>query len=373
MQDAPPPIVHWKKPGYYESLGESSLADWLRENHEGRAPSDIVADIEAIVGHQVPVGRVRVACHRLGLQASDQAVLQAVEAGKAAGRVRPTKAQPGVNLDEMWEAAKRLAAALEYKVSEIREIEVDLRDQDRPVAIVEMADLHLGGIGVDYEAIERDAQAIAQTDGMFCVVGGDNLDNFIMEFAMTGMDSDVVTASTQWMLFRKYLALIEAKVLYAAIGNHDYWTFKRAFVSQFDEIVSSFGILSVGHIGVAHLHVGDQEYVVERAHKFWGRSRMNPLWTCFRLLDYGVAPDPDVMIAEHDHVPASGTFFRRSKNRVAVRTGTYKTRDPYASEQHFYGAQVAPACIIYWPDEHRTHLIQNVPEAAQYLAHLRGR
>ena len=367
-----PPIVRWQRKGHYEALGDDSLEDWLRQNHRGRAPSVIAQEMETVVGHAIPIGKVRMKCHRLGLKATDEAVLKAVEKGKAVGRVRPTNAVPGANLDEIWEAAKRLAAALEYKVTEIREIEVDLRDQDKPVCIVELADMHIGGIGVDYEAIEQDGEAIAATDGMFCVLGGDSLDNFIQEFALTGQDAQVVTASVQWKLLERHVGVIQPKTLYAAIGNHDYWTFKRAFVNKFDELVGSFGILDVGHIGVVHLHVGSQEYIIQRAHKFWGRSKMNPLLACQRLLDYGLHPDPDVCIVEHEHVPASGEIHRRGKNRVFIRTGTYKVADPYASEHQFFGAQVAPASVVYWPNEHRIHRIQNVPEAAQYLTYLRS-
>jgi hypothetical protein len=307
------------------------------------------------------------------LRATDQARLGAVEAGRAIGRVSHTRKRPGADLDEIWEAANRLAAALEYKVSEIREIDVDLRDQDRPICSVDFADLHLGGIGVDYEAVERDGELVRDTDGMFCTLGGDAVENFIMEFALAGQDAQAVTASVQWKLLERHLGIIASKVLYAAIGNHDYWTFKRAFINKFDELVAAFGILDVGHIGIVHMHVGQQEYIVQRVHKFWGRSRLNPLHAPMRLLDYGAHPDPDVCIVEHEHVPASGVIHRRGRDRVLVRTGTYKTKDPYASEQHFYGARVAPACIVYWPDEHRVHLIQSVPEAAQYLTHLRSR
>jgi len=89
-------------------------------------------------------------------------------------------------------------------------------------------------------------------------------------------------------------------------------------------------------------------------------------------LDHGIAPDPDILLVEHEHVPAAGFIERRSKLRCLVRPGTYKTMDEYAAEHHFYGAQVAPPVIIFWPDEHRLHLLHSVVEAASYLSFLRG-
>jgi len=186
------------------------------------------------------------------------------------------------------------------------------------------------------------------------------------------MSSQVVTASVQWTLFERYLTIIHDKVLYARIGNHDAWTAKLSQIDKFGELMRRFQILNVEHIGTAHVLVGQQEYVVTATHKYWGQSRLNALWSPMRLLDYGIAPDPDVCIVEHRHVPAAGWLWRRAKRRYLVRTGTYKVQDTYAAEHGFWGAAVAPACLIYDADRHNIHIMSDVPDAARYLKHLRG-
>jgi len=366
---AAPYRLDWKKPGKYPKLGGLSLEDWLRANHQGRSPSEILPELEAIVGHDVPISSLYNKCKgQLGLYASREA---RGRAARASSRVTPRQPIPQFDPEAVWEATKALAEELRFKVEQVNRITVDLSDQTLPVGIAELADMHVGGIGVDYDAIERDTAIIAETDGLYCTLGGDGLDDFILPFMLGGMDSQVITASTQWRLLAHRLDVIKDKTLYARAGNHEGWVRKRAQIDKFDELVSSFGILNVKDIGVADIFVGRQKYVLEAAHKFWGRSRMNPFWTCMRLLDFGIEPDPDILLVEHEHVPAAGWFWRRGKQRYALRTGTYKVKDPYAAEHHFYGAAVGPAVIIYWPDHHRLHLSHSVAEAAQYLGYLR--
>jgi len=361
--------ISWKAPGRYPLAGELSLEQWLHANHQGRTPTELVPEIQAIVGRDVSLASVQRKCYDLKLRTSEDERSKGL---KAAAKVRALDPVPEPDPDAIWEAGKKLAEKLQYLVSEVNEISIDLTDQARPIAIVEMADLHLGGIGTDYEAIERDAEAIANTDGMYCTVGGDNIDNFIQAFFLAGMSVQVVTASVQWIMFERHLNIIKDKVLYARVGNHDSWTAKVSQVDKFGELMRQFQILDVEHIGIAHVLVGQQEYIVEATHKYWGQSRLNSLWSPMRLLDYGIAPDPDVCIVEHRHVPSAGWIWRRGKRRYMVRTGTYKTKDSYAAENGFWGAAVAPACLIYDSERHNLHIMDDVPEASRYLTYLRS-
>lgn len=364
------PRISWKKPGYYEKLGEVSLEDWLRANHLGRAPSELVAEISTIVGHQAPLSSVQHACQRLKLYTSRASRTRVYS---AASRVRARDPVPEPDLDALWEKTKALAVELKKHSTKTSEIEIDFRDEERPIAVVTLADLHLGSAGVDYSAIERDSELIARTDGMYAVAGGDAIDNFIVPSLLAGMASQAITASAQWSLLERYLGTIQDKVLYATVGNHDDWTRKVAQVDKFGEMVGKFGILDVGHIGVAHMFVGKQEYVAQHVHRFWSRSRLNPLWPAMRLLDHGIAPDADVNVVQHEHSPAAGWFNRRGKHRVFIRTGSYKTKDDYAYAHGFYDSEIAPAVVVYFPEEHRIHVLHGVPEASQYITYLRSK
>jgi len=362
--------LRWRGSGHYEKLsGDLSLEAWLVANHGGRPPAELRPEIEALVGHAVTLAQIQQKCIRLKLRTESRLRSRQLQ---AAARVRAVDPVPEVDPDTIWKATVSLAKELEYRVSETNKIIVDLSDETRPIAIAEMADLHIGGIGVDYNAIERDAEIIASTDGMYCTVGGDNIDNFIQSFLLAGMNSQVITASTQWVLFERYLSIIQDKVLYARIGNHDSWTQKQSQVDKFGQLMRQFQILNVQHIGVARILVGGQEYVVEATHKYWGQSRLNSLWSPMRLLDYGIADGADVCIVEHRHVPAWGCIWRRGKRRYMVRTGTYKVKDNYAAENGFWGAAIGPAVLIYFPGEHHLHVMQDVGEAANYLTYLRG-
>ena len=362
--------VNWKKQGHYEALGGKSLEEWLIENHQGRAPSELVVEIGGIVGHDVSAGAMRVKCHKLGLRCSDEAYTRALQAGVS--RVKAVQPIAQFNPDVVWEATKRLAGALRYRVEQTNHIVIDFSDEDRPIAIAELADMHIGGIGVDYEAIERDTEIIAGTDGMYCTIGGDTVDNFLESFFLSAMATQVITASVQWRLLEKHLSTIQDKVLYARVGNHEAWTAKVSQIDKFGELMCKYQILNVEHIGVADIFVGQQKYVVEASHKFWGNSRLNELHSAMRLLDYGIADNVDVAVVEHRHTPAAGWQHRRGKRRFFIRTGSYKIYDSYAAEHGFWGAEVAPACLIYWPDKHQIVILHDVPAAAAFLVYLRS-
>ena len=364
------PRISWKKPGYYEKLGEVSLEDWLRANHLGRAPSELVAEISTIVGHQAPLSSVQHACQRLKLYVSRASRTRVYS---AASRVRARDPVPEPDPDVIWEATKKMAKALEYKVSKQTNITVDFSSETRPVGIVYLCDLHIGGVGVDYDAIERDSKLIAETDGLFCNFGGDQVDNFLGAWALSAMAEQVITASPQWRLLEKHLAMLQDKVLYARVGNHDAWTAKMAQIDKFGELMCKYQVLNVKHIGVVTFKVGTQIYISEESHRFWGRSRLNPLHATQRLLDYGPACDPDILLVEHEHVPAAGRMWRRGKDRFLIRPGTYKTKDSWAQEKHFYGSSVAPAVLILSPKKHQVHLSFSVPDAAEYLTYLRSK
>jgi len=364
------PRLDWKSRGKYPKLQGISLEEWLLANHRERAPSELQPEIEALIGHSITLRGLRGKCHKLGLKASAESYRKAVQKGLL--RVSSRQAVPKFDPDAVWKATQELAEQLRYKVARMSEITVDFSDEERPIGIAHLCDLHIGGIGVDYEAIERDVELIAGTDGLYCRIGGDEIDNFIQSFMAQAMPEQVITASVQWKLLERILGKLAHKVLYAAVGNHEMWTVKASEVDKFGELVADFKLLNMKHIGVATILVGGQKYISEEAHRFWGRSRLNPLHTCTRLLDYGIAADPDILLVEHEHVPAAEFVERRGKTRYLIRPGTYKTSDEYAAEHHFYGAKVAPPVIIFWPDEYRLHLLHSVVEAASYLNFLRG-
>ncbi|RLC74622.1 MAG: hypothetical protein DRJ03_31645 [Chloroflexi bacterium] len=361
--------LDWKTPGKYEALGKQSLEQWLLAHHRGRAPSQLKPEIEEIVGHPVTMAAIHRKCQKLGLRTSADNYREAI---KAALKIRPVETVSTFDPEAVWEATQALANALKYQVERVDNVEVDFTQETKPICIVELADTHIGGIGVDYDQLRRDVQIIAETDGMYCGIGGDQVDNFIDEFLLGGVQEQVILASPQWKLLEDTVGRLQSKILWARVGNHELWTKKKAMLPQFANIMERAHVVNVQEIGVLHLHLGAQEYVIEATHKFWGESRLNVGHTCQRLYDFGLTP-ADVVIVEHRHVPHVGNFWRHGKQRWAVRPGTYKTMDTWARQHGFFGADIAPVCLFFWPDKDYIWPMNDVQEAANYLEYLRGR
>lgn len=85
-----------------------------------------------------------------------------------------------------------------------------------------MADTHLGGVGVDYEAIDRDIDLVLATPGAYIIAVGDLLDNFIIGKLLALQMHTPFTINSKWALMQRCSGAWPSSP--AVGGNHDNWT-----------------------------------------------------------------------------------------------------------------------------------------------------
>jgi len=156
-------------------------------------------------------------------------------------------------------------------------------------------------------------------------------------------------------------------------GNHSEWTAQFSGVDMLAEIAAKQNVICTASGVEIRYHVGRQVYKLFIQHKYRYGSSFNLTHTVKRLWEMGLC-DFDIGVVEHQHVPAMEPFVKHGQEKLAIRPGTYKTRDSWAQKQGFYGAKIGVPIVFLWPDEKRMEMrapIGNVEGSCEYLEWLR--
>lgn len=245
----------------------------------------------------------------------------------------------------------------------------------RPVALAFVSDQHLTMHGpCDVRRAFADAEAIQQTPGLFCLVGGDGVDNHIKHrAAMVGKGS---RPTDEYRLYDGYLRALGHKILAVISGNHDDWTRDASGVDMVgllaarhrlhyapDEVVMTVRL-------VPEPGAEGQEYTVKLRHQYRYNSSLNLTHTVKRLYDMGGDPF-DVGVVCHNHEAEVGTFNRHGLVRYAIRPGSYQVESAWSRRVGF--GQSYPTCpgVVLWPGERRIELFEDLRGLAEKLADAR--
>jgi hypothetical protein len=255
------------------------------------------------------------------------------------------------------------------------EIEVTLKT-DMPIGISFMADTHNGGNGVDMRQIINHTKLIKETPGLYVMLGGDVVNNFVLPKLAHAGQGDA-SPSVQWQMFRWMLSTLSEKIVAAGSGNHDRWTQRLAGIDQYLATLQQVPTLYVGPGG--YLDEGgllklrlrapgldDVVYRIYRKHKGSG-GKTNPLAGPMGLFRFPEHEQLDVAVTEHIHTPAFGSWRHAGREVIGIQVGSYKVADHYARTEGFYNHDVAVPTVIFWPGERKMRLERNLEDAAEYL------
>lgn len=275
--------------------------------------------------------------------------------------------------EELWQAMEVFQKVLaRTRQTDCCEITIHT---DKPIGVCHLADLHLGNVGTDHAQVRAHAEVISETDGLYAMLGGDGVDNFVLDKLASAAREDVVRPAVQYRLLEYILRLFREKVLAVGDGNHDGWTERLADIAPLHDYVRSWPVVHTSQCGIVRLTVGQVTYVLYRQHKGRFNSAFNLTHTLKRAWEFG-PEDWDIGIGEHHHLPTIEPFYRHGEKKVAIRTGTYKVYDQWARSQGFFGSRVGVPLVILWPDRKKIAIpdfLDDFGEAAGYLKYLRER
>ena len=221
-----------------------------------------------------------------------------------------------------------------------------------PVALVAAADLHLGGGGVDYPRVFEEAELIANTPGMYLILLGDLVDNFIVSSLIKLRLFTRLTITDEWTLVRRYLRIVGPKVRATVGGNHDYWL---TMLSGIDYLRDTLAAIVPGTIydqddAKITVRIGKTEWPGRIRHKWRGTSIYNETHGIERAAKW----DQDFLWAIGAHTHRDGvvrSFNHAGRQGWSAMCGSYKRVDHYATQGGFPNANNSIAIALVFDED----------------------
>jgi hypothetical protein len=245
---------------------------------------------------------------------------------------------------------------------------------DKPIAVMEAADLHFGGLDVDYAALREHVRFLFDTPAMYWQLVGDSLNLMIMH-RVVGARRECMTPDEQIEFGRAMLheSVEKGKLLAVTWGTHDDEFSERSAGFSVTKLLTEGKVPHFRGLGTLELVVGRQTYVIEMTHATRFNSFMNPLHGNKRMLQMHAeffgkdAPAPDVIVTAHTHSPALSCEGCLPSDRIwLIKTGTFQTNNLYA--QRWFGqGRIGVPTLVYHSDRHEAVGFPTPWEAVRYM------
>lgn len=269
---------------------------------------------------------------------------------------------------------RQLESAMHYfEQSDKREKSKPILEfNDAPICLVFMGDQHIGNKGTDYNRMWAEAVLVSETPGMYCIQGGDLVDNYII-----GRLSDMraksharMTIDDEWHLAADYLALFGDKIKAVVGGNHDKWTAKVSGIDYLSRIVRQFMSTPVYDSDdlTILVKIGEWPIRLRVRHKWKSSSKLNPTHGIEDF--YRHNGGFDIGVGFHTHTGGFSRAFlgHEGSNCLAVQCGAYKRIDSFAKECGFPASNRSTAMAVIFDPEHKCYFgVDNLETAARLM------
>jgi hypothetical protein len=240
----------------------------------------------------------------------------------------------------------------------------------RPIGVAFASDQHISvGNLVDLKRMREDAELIADTDGMYSILGGDGVDNHIKH------RSAILAARSQpdqqWRMYDYYLSILASSMLVMCSGNHDHWTNQFAGVDMVNRLAESNKLHYSPHEARIDISLGSAAYKLAIRHQYRFNSSLNLCHTVKRWWDMGSEPF-DIGVICHHHEAATEMFTRHGKHRFAARPGSYQIVSDYSDQYGFNRNWPTCPTFVLYPNEHRIVAFADLRDGVEWLKQARN-
>ena len=242
-----------------------------------------------------------------------------------------------------------------------------------PVALAFVSDLHLGAMGTDITRVIAEARQIVATPGMWLVLAGDLLDNFVAQKLMHARHNSNVAIEEEWELVRHYLEIVAPKLLVSVNGNHERFTYTLSGIDYFAKILEQVAPKAIydSDDALFTLKVNRTEYPIRVRHTWQGSS----IWNITHQIERAAKFDGNFVCGVGGHTHASGVtrqFNISGRTGMAVLCGSYKAFDLYAKQRGFPKANEATAATVVFHENGAMVGINDLGVACKLMRMYRG-
>jgi hypothetical protein len=202
----------------------------------------------------------------------------------------------------------------------------------RVTTIVGLGDQHAGSPGSDYPRMFEEARIIRDTPGMYCVLLGDTIDNFVAPKLVAQIRTGTrLSIPDEAVIAREYLSILAPKIIAVVSGNHEGWTQQLAGIDYFQSVIAQINprCLYDPFNLWAKVTVGDFSRRMAMSHAWRGKSMYNPTHAFIRsrLID---GKRYDFGFGGHTHRCGSyQSFPDEGETVLALLAGSYKIVDDF--------------------------------------------
>ena len=256
---------------------------------------------------------------------------------------------------------KQLSAKVEIKTN-------------RPIALSFISDVHIGSPHTNYKAVLEDAHKIKKNKQIYTMLGGDITDKMGTFRDMQAVVGQLHPTTLQILTEEKYIDFLGSKMLVKIGGNHDHMDARKSGVDStyFTNRGKKYPLLP--HGGLIKLTVGKVEYKILWKHTYRFKSSLNQFNSHHRMLEI-LEPTADIVVQEHEHNPGIESLerfqFDSKKTVVNIRTGAYKTDDPFSID-YYKSGRIAPQTVILYPDNRKILALHGKDAINDAEIYLRG-
>lgn len=236
----------------------------------------------------------------------------------------------------------------------------------KKITIAPLYDIHYGAEGCDEKKFDEYIDWIAKTDNVFCILGGDNLENALADSPGGAIFEQMMRPQKQVTQFEEKIAPIAHKILWALPGGHEERSKKRSDIDPLYFICRNLGIpyynqpifadiLWNGYVFSFYCHHGVTNSRTEGG-KLNAASR--PLayteFTMFYIMGHvhDEVTNPSIRICRERKFDESGNLVElrlvEKEQYVVIAPAFYKYWGTYAARSgYFPPSRGSVACILY--------------------------
>lgn len=237
-----------------------------------------------------------------------------------------------------------------------------------PICLVFVADVHAGSPGTDYPRLFEEADLVSRTPGMYAVLVGDMLDQFVIGNLKNVRFHSRFTLSDEWAIVRGFLELIAHKIVVSIAGNHDNWSSYLIGVDYYRSVLKEIrpDALYDQNDARFRVNVPGHNWMFRVRHSWQGSSIYNPTHGIERAAKWD--QDFDIGIAAHTHKAGLARAFNNAgKTGWAVLCGSYKRVDDYARRMGFPKPNESTAVALVFTECGGVVYFEDLTDAAKYM------
>lgn len=269
---------------------------------------------------------------------------------------------------DKWEFKKQENKAYidKFKIENVIDV-----SHDKWMGLVFVGDNHLGNSGVDMEAMQRDAEFISSSSGLYAVLCGDQVDNFVNMKIVSAVINKNSSPKDEHYFLERYLQFFNGKVIVGISGNHEHWSKAMSGFDVFRDLYNHNQIVYGSDEFYINLTVGEQTYEILIRHKYRYNSSFNLTHSVKQM--YRMYKQFDVGVLAHHHEYAVETTYIGDRQVALIRTGSYKVADVFGREIGWKPSVPIMPVVCFNPQKKQMITFCDLKSASDFINFKNGR